>query len=110
MKTTTTLKKITLSTVKSFINKNENNLFVNVTSDFDGMQDCVASHNDGFKLVRREPNYHPDSSYYEATLGFEGVWFVRGGRDYFAPYNENGLTGYSVSNSCGRFIVATKIA
>ncbi len=102
------MKKITLTTVKNFINKNENNLFVNVKSDFGGMQDCVAACNGGFKKVTREPNYHPESSYYEATLGFEGVWFVRGSRDYFNPYNENGFTGYSVSNSCGRFIVAIK--
>jgi|SRR6516164_577836 hypothetical protein len=104
----TTAKKITLTPVKNFINKNEHDLYVNVISVFDGMYDCVSYRNDGFKKVSRTPNFHPESSYYEATLGFEGVWFVRGSRDYFNSYNENGFTGFEVSNSCGMFIVAIK--
>ena len=43
--------KTTKSTIKSFINKNIDNLFINVKSSFDGMTDCCESLHEGFKKV-----------------------------------------------------------
>ncbi len=51
MKTAT--KKITKATVKSFIKNNIENLYINVTSDFDGMTDCVEQVKGGFKKAEK---------------------------------------------------------
>lgn len=40
------------------------------------------------------------------TLDIQGVWLVGSSRDYITPYSENGLIGYEVYNSCGKFILA----
>lgn len=77
--TTTTFKKITLATVKKFIRDNANNLFVNCTSSFDGMTDCVESR--GSEFVPVDPNKINFSQ--EHDLGIDRLWFVRGSRDYF---------------------------
>jgi len=95
-------KKITLATIKSFIRKNEDKLFINVKSSFDGMIDGCAYYNDGFKKANKT------NENLRNTAGVNGAWFVNGSRDYFTPYNENGYTGYSISNCCGHFILATK--
>ena len=109
--TTTTLtpiKKPTLATVKSFINKNRENLFINVKSSFDGMTDGVEQLHGGFMPAKKDKTVSINSDYYNTTQGIEGVWFVGGSRDYIYPYNESGFTGYRVSNSCGVFILAIK--
>jgi len=94
--------KTTKSTIKSFIRKNADNLFINVRSSFDGMIDGCAYYNDGFKKASK------DSHNERNTLGVAGAWFVGQSRDYFQSYNESGFTGYSVSNCCGHFIIAVK--
>lgn len=95
------MKKATIATVKSFIKKNTDKLFINVTSRFDGMTDCCESRNDGFSkaVVGEKINEH-------RTFGIKGAWFVGSSRDYIQPFEGNGLVGYSVSNSCGRFVLA----
>jgi hypothetical protein len=94
--------KTTKSTIKSFISKNINNLFINVTSSYDGMVDgCTSNHNGFTKAAKDDANVRN-------TLGIAGAWFVNGSRDYFENYNENGFIGFSVSNCCGRFILAVK--
>ena len=94
--------KTTKSTIKSFIRRNNNNLFINVRSSFDGMVDGCVSYHDGFtKAVRTNDNERN-------TLGVQGAWFVGSSRDYFTAYSENGMTGYRVSNCCGSFILAVK--
>lgn len=94
--------KTTKSTIKSFIRKNINDLFINVKSSYDGMIDGCSCYNDGFtKAVI-------DNANERNTLGIAGAWFVNSSRDYFQVYNENGFTGYSVSNCCGHFIIAIK--
>lgn len=94
--------KTTKATIKSFVRKNSDNLLINVKSSFDGMIDGCAYYNDGFQKVQ------PDEGNERNTLGISGAWFVNGSRDYFTPYNENGFTGYEVSNCCGHFILAIK--
>ena len=93
------MSKITKATIKSFIKKNFDNLYIKVESDFNGMTDCVEAVNDDFhKAVKEEYN--------DYTLGIANAWFVGGSRDYFAEYNDDNFKGYRVSNCCGRFILA----
>lgn len=104
MKTT----KITLSTVKAFIKKHRENLFINVTSKFDSMTDGVESVKGGFAKVEEDKTESKGITYHEATLGIKGAWFVRGSRDYFTHFENSEFTGIEVYNSCGSFILAIK--
>lgn len=104
----TQAKKITLTTVKKFVKDNADRLFINVKSSFDGMIDGCQSYNDGFKPATKDKTESRDSSYYEATLGINGIWLVRGSRDYFTPFESETMTGIDVSNSCGHFIIAVQ--
>jgi len=98
------MKKITLATIKSFIKKNEGKLFINVKSRFDGMTDGVESQHGGFVAAVQTEDH---KSY---CLGIKGAWFVGQSRDYFTAYDNlaGDMTGFEVSNSCGRFILAVK--
>jgi len=96
------MKNITRATVKSFIKKNKENLFINVTSSFDGMVDCCMPQKDGFVKAKE------DTHNIENTLGINGAWFVGSGRDYFTAYDKNGFEGIEVYNSCGCFTLAVK--
>lgn len=95
-------KKITLATVKSFIKKNKENLFINVKSRFSGMTDGLENHNNGFQKVEVAKEMD------EFTLGIKGAWFVRESRDWFSAFEENKFSGIKISNSCGSFIIAVK--
>ena len=96
------MKKITLATLKSFIKKNKENLFINVTSSFDGMTDGIESRYGGFEkaIVTDSKNIY--------TQGVKNAYFVGGSRDYFQAYEANGMTGFKVRNCCGAFILAIK--
>lgn len=94
-------KKITLSTVKSFIRKAGDSLLVSTKSRFDGMTDgCEACADKSFS-PRRPSDYAQ-----EHNLGIAGIWFVFGSRDHFWAYEDDKVQGIEVSNSCGRFILA----
>ena len=98
------MKKITLTTVKSFIKKNRANLLINCQSHFDGMTDCVMPVESQFT-----PALAPDADRnFDNCLGIHGAWFVFGSRDYFTPYSKDGFEGIRVSNCCGAFILAVK--
>ena len=96
--------KITKATLKSFVRKNANKLFINVKSSFDGQVDGCEPCHAGFQPAVRSEIHEGH------TLGYKGIWLVSGSRDYFRPYNENGFEGIEVSNCCGYFIVAIKKA
>jgi hypothetical protein len=99
----TTTKKITLATVKSFVRKNSERLFINVKSSFCGYTDCVERVNGDFaKATKANP---VNDSY---TLGIAGAWFVGQSRDYFRPFENEKYTGVEVYNSCGSFILAVE--
>lgn len=98
----TATKKITLATVKSFINKNANSLYINVKSSFDEMTDCCESRNDGFGKAISE------TEMIENTMGVCGSWFVGSSRDYFNAFENETLTGIEVYNSCGHFVIAVQ--
>ena len=96
------MSKITKATFKSFVKKNRSNLLVNVKSHFDGMVDGCVSLNGGF--VKASDSYQP----HENNLGIQGIWLVGGSRDYFSAYDQGGIKGIEVCNSCGRFVVGVK--
>jgi hypothetical protein len=89
-------KKITLSTLKSFINKSSE-LFVEVKSSFDGMEDGVRKVADNFSKVSKED-----------AIGHNGVWCVGGSRNYFTFVENDNYFGIEVYNCCGSGILWTK--
>lgn len=94
--------KLTKTNFKTFIKKNSDKLLIRVKSDFDGMVDgCRSVKMDFIQASKTDLSF-------ENTFGIRGAWLVGGGRDYFMPYNENGITGIEVYNCCGRFIVGVK--
>jgi len=96
------MKKITLTTVKSFLKKNKGAIYINVKSSFDGMTDGCEMQTKGFKLAQAAEQNFSD------TLGIEGAWFVGSSRDYFTAYECGQFTGIEVYNSCGKFILAVQ--
>jgi len=97
------MSKITINTVKSFINKNKSKLFIKCETHFDGMTDCIQSVGDDTFSPALNDTDHPDH-----TKGVHGAWFVGGSRDYLYAYSDNGFTGIKISNCCGSFILAIK--
>jgi len=83
-------KKITMATFKSFIKKS-NELFVEKISEFDGMIDGL-SYNSKRNLVKVSK---------ENAIGFNGVYCVGSGRDYFTYFENDTHFGIEVYNSCG---------
>lgn len=100
-----TTQKITKATFKSFVSKHfaTNDLYIKVTSTFDGMVDCVMPVHSEFKKVSLSSHGTNDN-----TLGFNGVWLVGSSRDYFTKYEDDEFTGIEVYNCCGGFTVAIK--
>lgn len=96
-------KRITKSTFKSFIRKNDGKLFINKRSQFDGMIDGVEYNRDSqfAKVV-------PAERVWDNNLGIQGVWLVNGSRDSFTEYEDTEYKGIHVYNCCGSFILATK--
>lgn len=100
------IKKPTMATVKAFIKNNRETLWINVKSSFDGMVDGCVSLNDGFTKATEDKTQSIDSSYYRATQGIKGAWFVGQSRDYITRYESESMMGFDISNSCGHFILA----
>jgi hypothetical protein len=94
--------KITLATLKSFIRKNKNNLYVQVVSDFKSMVDMVTPVKDDFRLATQNEKQN------EHTLGISGLWLVGQSRDYITAYEDENFKGYEIYNSCGSSILAVK--
>jgi hypothetical protein len=95
-----TTKKITRTTVKSFIQKNRAMLFVRHDSAFNGMSDMVETMKSSFKIAKESGRNQ------ENTFGIDGAWFVGHSRDYFKRYEDADFTGIEVYNCCGSFILA----
>lgn len=95
--------KITKSTFKSFIKKNEGKLFIKISSDFNGCIDGVEYYKDAdFKPINKTG--HESSN----NMGYDGIWLVGSSRDYFEEYEDADFKGIRCYNSCGSFIVAIK--
>lgn len=88
--------KKTLSSLKAFIRKNKNNLYIKQTSDFNGMIDGVEICENA-TFVKVQPEEIDFNSKY--TLGINGLWLVGNSRDSIT-FNEESNT-YRVYNSCG---------
>ena len=104
----TAQKKPTLATLKSFVRKNADNLLLRVVSSFDGMTDSVEGNPNGkFNPIQQYANgVFASKEINSNTLGIRGVWLVGSSRDYISTYSQDGLIGYEVYNSCGKFILA----
>ncbi len=96
-------KKITLATVKSFIKKNSESIYVKLDSSFDGMIDGLNWNKDASFIKSEIDLHHP-----KHTLGIKGAWFVGSSRDYFYNFENENFLGIKVSNSCGQFYLAIK--
>lgn len=95
-------KKITLATLKSFVNKNKEQLYLKVESSFSGMTDMVETIEQPFsKAEAYDGNL-------KNTLGFRGIWLVGSSRDYIKTFENDTFKGFAVSNCCGDFLVAIK--
>ena len=97
------MKKITMATVKSFICKNFNELYIQEKSKFDGMIDGTSNcKNTTFVKVQA-----PDEGYtHDNHKGVHGAWFVGGSRDHLSHYETETMIGIDVYNCCGHFILA----
>ncbi len=93
--------RITLTTLKAFLNKHSDNIFIKELSRFDGMVDCVMPTKDDFSQVKRKEDIN------ERDLGFSGCWLVGSSRDSISVYEDDIYTGFQVYNSCGSWIAAT---
>ena len=102
--TQTTTKKITLTTLKSFVAKNRADLQLLVSSTFDSMADGVRP----TKAAAFEPVV---ATTYDqrTTLGINGIWLVGGSRNWFQAFNSATHTGFTVTNCCGKFTVAVPV-
>lgn len=94
-------KKITRATFKSFINKNRENLFIEIKNSFDGMTDGCEPVNSGIKPAgKTECSVDND-------FGINGVWLV-GGNDSFSFIETGEYFGIHVYNCCVSFNVYIK--
>ena len=103
--TTNNMKKTTLATIKSFIRKNKDNLFIQVESSFCGMSDMVEQNDNAtFHAVDGAAVDFDDKH----TLGITGFWLVNQSRDSFTPFDDGEFVGYVVYNACGSTVIAVK--
>jgi hypothetical protein len=93
--------KITLATLKSFAKRNATSIFYKVTSDFDGMQDCVTSVKSDWKQSKI-----CTSNYY--VSGIHGIYTTGSSGNYFRLYEDTDYFGIEVSNCCGSSTLAVK--
>lgn len=98
-------KKITLTTIKSFIKREikNDNLYIKQLSDFDGMVDGVRDVKDDFTKVKYKVEDADRNS-----LGIPGAWFVKQSSDSFRTYSDDNYIGYEIYNCCGSFILAMR--
>jgi hypothetical protein len=98
-------KKITLTTVRSFIKENAENIFISHKSAFDGSIDGSRDADDkAFKKV----TICGEGSRTNGE-GVPGAWFVKSSRDHFTYFNKDGYEGIEVYNCCAHFIIARAI-
>lgn len=120
------MKKITKSTFKSFLKKNEGKLFIQHEGSFNSMSDSVefipANERKFVELkkktlsemdyiialtrgtTREELEEYTFNS--KNSLGYEGIHLVGGSRNWFKTYENDQFIGIEVDNCCGSFIVA----
>ena len=95
-------KKITLATVKSFIRKAGDNLYIREDSTFDGMIDGTRFFNSEFEKAEKT-DWAVNHS-----LGINGLYLVKQSRDYFTHFDNGEFIGIDYYNSCGSGVLAVK--
>jgi len=98
--------KTTLATIKSFVKKNDKQLYIKLVTSFNKMVDCVMPETDDFSPIKSIGT--TDESRKRHTLGISGAWFVGSSRDYFYNYEDGLFCGYKIINCCGEFVLAVK--
>lgn len=102
--TAPTTRKITIATVKAFIRRNvkAGTLLVRSDAEFSGMTDSVE--------CNRGAEFGPAVACHNHgnNLGIRGIYFVGTSGNWCTPFAEGDLTGFRVSNCCGRWVVAAK--
>jgi len=94
-------KRVTKTALKSFINKNRPELYINVKSEYDGMIDCLTNVHGRFQKAKTEnDNGH--------NLGIENVFVTE--RTFFNAYEDDDFIGIEYYNCCGGAIIAIKKA
>ena len=63
---------------------------------------------DSFDISNKETSNNVIDFTKEDDFGIDRLWFVRRSRDYFEIYNEGGMKGYRIFNSCGSSVIAVK--
>lgn len=96
------MEKVSLATLKAFIRREykNKNLYIKEQSRFDGSIDSIRFIESGFSQVE---NFNELE---EHTLGIQGLWLVKGSRDYITPWADKEFIGYEISNCCGQSILA----
>ena len=101
--------KTTKATIKSFIRKNSENLYINVKSSFDGMTDGCESRNGGFVKATM------DNSNKNNTLGVRGVrkkgekFMDEGVCNYCYMLFTHGFQGMKCNNCKKEFFISLDI-
>lgn len=93
--------RISITTIKTFIKANSENLYIKTQSKFNGMIDGLEYVKDGFEKAELCQDH------IEYTLGVKGAWFVGSSRDWKEPFENETMKGYRIVNCCGSFILAT---
>ena len=109
-------KKITLATLKAFVRRNKDKLYIQVETKFDGMVDCVMPVDDkNFSKVEpagivleNEIAGKDGWTHRNYDLGITGLWLVGSSRDTFQEHEDSQFYGINVYNSCGECVVAVK--
>ncbi len=96
-------KRITKATIKAFIKKNANQLYLQKKSSYDGMCDGWSD-----RAAHPFQRVSVGSGTHDKQLGIDGVWFTTTG-NLFQEYNDGVYVGYNVYNCCGEFNIAIKI-
>jgi len=89
-------KKITKATLKMFIRKNKDNLFLEVKSDFDGMVDCV--------MPCKSPKRKIDCSNLDFSKDCWGLDLSLVGGDKINKIKN----GFEVKNCCGKYFLTNQ--
>ena len=92
--------KITKATIKAFVKKNKEQLYIAHTSRFDGMIDGIRMEKGAFKKA----SFADDNGH---NLGVQGAWFVNQSNDYFTVFESESFVGYEIYNCCGCFKLVT---
>jgi len=96
------MSKITRTTIKSFIRKNQGNLFIKTKAEFNGMIDGISYAQNAQFVPATATEWNVDR-----TLGISGLT-VLSGNNLFQAIKYDGFEGFEIYNCCGTFEIAIK--